>query len=911
MKKNISINLQGIIFHIEDDGYEVLSRYLQEVKKYFASYQGHEEIVADIEGRIAELFSARLSASKQVITLADVEELTAKMGRVSDFAPEPDEEDMAADAAGATGPGGTFGPNGPFGAKGSAGSEGPFGPKGPFGNGPAIDASGQPRRLYRDLAHRKIAGVCAGLAQYFMVNPLVVRLIFLALLLLPNVFGIYDHIPGTGVFRHRFDFGGLALIAYIVLWVVLPKRDDAPAPIDTLDLGGSLTGRKLFRDIDTGKVGGVASGLAFYFRTDVVLMRALFLLGAFFTFGSTIILYIILWAVVPEARTVSEKMQMRGDAVTLSGIDNSLRASAFDLDNVATPTGRPVGTFLEGAARTARPAVSFVGTVIRWVVGLLLIFWGGSWLFGVLTALGVALSIIPFSAMEYTSNGFMFDNEFGELARNLSPWGAVAGALLIGIPGLGILLLGLRLLLRRPVLGRSAGGVLLGLWLLGLVGSAVAGLQVARDFQAKGTYTTTVRFAGLPGRDVVLDSRNLEEKTKWVNLHLAPANSSTAPYVEEEFRANGRTQDAARLTAQQTILYHIEQRDSTITFDQGFQLKDNAPFRNQRLTLTLYLPVDKTYRLTPLFLEHLDDDDFTGNRRPRDNQAHRARFTAQGKFECLDCPAADDEASDDRDEDDDHDEVVNLDVNGAKTEVRVNTDGDEPTVRIHSEAAKFSPDPATYGTGRKTLNSPGSFDEVEVRGAVRLLLRQGAGYKVEAAGRTQDLDYLRLETTGDRLVVAQRTNSLLSGFNFSSQPILVTVTVPTLQRLNLSGACQADVSGFNQDNLRLEATGASSARLDVHVPSLTLDLSGACAIDLRGAATELLVDGSGVCQVNGLALQAQRANVELRGMSQAKVRAATELKVDLSGSSHVRYAGSPGHIEKDLSGASSLEEVKD
>jgi len=93
MKKNISINLQGIIFHIEDDGYEVLSRYLHEVKAHFASYQGHEEIVADIEGRIAELFSARLSAVKQVITLTDVEEMTAKMGRVSDFASEPDEDD--------------------------------------------------------------------------------------------------------------------------------------------------------------------------------------------------------------------------------------------------------------------------------------------------------------------------------------------------------------------------------------------------------------------------------------------------------------------------------------------------------------------------------------------------------------------------------------------------------------------------------------------------------------------------------------------------------------------------------------------------------------------------------------------------------------------------------------------------
>ncbi|UOQ77808.1 hypothetical protein MUN84_03875 [Hymenobacter sp. 5516J-16] len=61
MKKNISINLQGMIFHIEEDGYDVLSRYLAEVKAHFSGYRGHEEIVADIESRIAELFAARLS----------------------------------------------------------------------------------------------------------------------------------------------------------------------------------------------------------------------------------------------------------------------------------------------------------------------------------------------------------------------------------------------------------------------------------------------------------------------------------------------------------------------------------------------------------------------------------------------------------------------------------------------------------------------------------------------------------------------------------------------------------------------------------------------------------------------------------------------------------------------------------
>ncbi|MDJ0367205.1 PspC domain-containing protein [Hymenobacter sp. H14-R3] len=899
MKKNISINLQGIIFHIEDDGYEVLSRYLHEVKAHFASYQGHEEIVADIEGRIAELFAARLSVSKQVITLADVEELTAKMGRVSDFAPEPDEEDTATADAGSPA-GGTFGPDGTFG-KG--------GPNGPFATGPQT-ADGQPRRLYRDLAHRKIAGVCAGLAQYFLVNPLVIRLAFLALVLLPNLFRHRFPFPGVGLFDRSFDVSGFAVVAYIILWIVLPKREDAPAPIDTLSATGPWAGRKLFRDVDSGKVGGVSAGLAAYFRTDVVLVRVLFLIGLFLG-GSTFIIYLILWAVVPEARTVSEKMQMRGDDVTLSGIDNNLRSNATDGDGPAAPN-RPLGTYLESAARQARPAVGFIGTLLRWIVGALLIFWGGSWLLSVLVALGAALSIIPFTAIEHTRNGFMFDDSFGAVVRNLPPWGAVAGALLTGIPGLGLMLLGLRLILRRPVLSRTVNLSLLGLWLLGVVGSAAAGLQVARNFQTKDTYTTTVRLTPILGKGIVLDSRNVEEHFQWVDINLAPADSNATPFVEEEFQARGRTEEAAHLTAQQTINYNITQRDSTIIFDQGTTLKGSAPFRNQRLHLTLHLPLNKVYRLTPLFIEHLDDEDFTNGRRPEGDQAHRARFTREGKFTCLDCPRSDNDNDSADENDSDNDEVVSVDANGTKMNVRVSTDGDNASVRVSTTAPQFNTNPAHYGSGRKTLNGDDKFSEVEVHGAFQVVVRQGDSYKVEAAGRTADLADVRLDVQGDRLVVRNRNrNGILSALRLDNGPVLVQVTLPRLRHLQVSGACQADARGFRDEDLRLESSSASIVHLDVNVPRLDLDLSSASQVTLNGSAKELTIDGSSASQVEAKGLRASRVALDLSSGSQARVHATDELKADLSSGSLARYTGNPGKVEKDLSSGSTLEKISD
>jgi phage shock protein PspC (stress-responsive transcriptional regulator) len=896
MKKNISINLQGIIFHIEDDGFEVLSRYLHEVKAHFANYQGHEEIVADIEGRIAELFSARLSPIKQVITLTDVEEMTAKMGRVSDFATEPDEEDEPA-TTGATGS--TYGPNGSHHASSQATTE-------PTG----------PRRLYRDLAHRKIAGVCAGLAQYFLVNPLVVRLIFLALVLLPNVFGIYDHFPGTGMFRHRFDFGGLALIAYVVLWIALPKRDDAPTPIDTLDFGGPLTGRKLFRDVDFGKVGGVSAGLAAYFRTDVVLMRVLFLVSLFLG-GSGFIAYIILWAVVPEARTLSEKMQMRGDAVTLSGIDNNLRTGAFDGEGNAPTGSRPVGAFLESAARGARPAVSFLGSVIRWGVAVLLMFMGGSWLLSALSVGAAALGIISSESIIHTnSNDFPFgDESFNSVVRNAQPWGIVALLLVVGIPALALILLGVRLALRRSVLGRSLSLSLVGLWLLGLFGTAIGAAQIARENQTRASYTTTRRLSAVPGPGIVLASRDMEDFMDEARLNLAIADSGAAPFIEEEYQARGRTQSAARLTAQQSILYNVTQQDSTITFDQGITLRESTPYRGQRLTLTLHLPLDKTYRLTPRFIEKLNTSDFTNGNRPSGDEEHRARFTRQGKFTCLDCsPTSDNDGDDDsasNGSDNDGDEVVDIGVNGKKMQLRVNTDGDSPKVRIRTEAGGFNTDLGHYGTGRKTLNNPGDFNEIEAQGPFRVLIRQGDSYRVEAAGRPEDMEKVRLSTDGDRLLVQHRNRDFFSGWNSGSNPILVTITLPRLERLEISGACDADVSGFRDAPFRLEASGAAMAKVDVNVPRIELDLSSASQVDLRGSANELRVEGSSASQLDALKLRTERASIELSSASQAQVHASNDLKVDLSGASSVSYAGNPSNIEKKLGGASSLEQVKE
>jgi len=159
MNKTIIININGIVFHIEEDAYEVLQAYMTEVKRHFAYSTDNEEIVADIENRLAEMFTERLAEqNKQVIVLQDVLDITARMGNVNDFEIESDDSGFAYERTGY-------------------------------------------RTLFRDPEDRMIGGVCSGLGHYFDIEVKWVRLIAVLATIL----------WGTG------------FMAYIILWMVTPR----------------------------------------------------------------------------------------------------------------------------------------------------------------------------------------------------------------------------------------------------------------------------------------------------------------------------------------------------------------------------------------------------------------------------------------------------------------------------------------------------------------------------------------------------------------------------------------------------------------------------------------------------------------------------------------------------------------
>src|SRR4051794_12446506 len=96
MNKTVTVNIGGIVFHIDENAYERFKQYLESIRSHFTASEGRDEIMQDIESRIAEMFQEKIRDQKQVITLADVEEVTLLMGKPEDFADESRKENEPA-----------------------------------------------------------------------------------------------------------------------------------------------------------------------------------------------------------------------------------------------------------------------------------------------------------------------------------------------------------------------------------------------------------------------------------------------------------------------------------------------------------------------------------------------------------------------------------------------------------------------------------------------------------------------------------------------------------------------------------------------------------------------------------------------------------------------------------------------
>ena len=578
MKQVININFQGSVVPIETTAFELLKNYTDSLNRHFVNEEGKEEIINDIESRIGELFQERLKKGATCITDDDVNAIIKNMGRPEDFEAMDDTQQQNASTSSSAN------------QQQSAGSN-----------------TGTQRRLYRNEYDKVLGGVCSGLANYFNIDVVIVRIIFVVLL-----------------------FSGVGFLTYIIMWVAVPSSS-------VKEIGGAR--KKLFRDPDEKIIAGVCSGIGNYFGINAWIPRVLFLIpflsflsrwghwGGFWDFGdvvrftfspTSLIVYIILWIVIPEALTTSEKLAMKGEKVDIDSIKNSVMEEMKGVGKKAEKFGSEASTVIsEKAKLVAGDVQNFtrrnrggLGNVIAMIAKIFAYFIIGCVCFAfvmLLFGLGV-LSIGVFPLKDYILNGGW---------QNVFAWGTLL--LFIAVPIIGIVIW----IIRKVAKMRNNSKILRltfgSLWTIGWVCVIMLIASVTRDFKTASQLdeqplalinpqvNKLVVTSSLPftkkyyGRNWIrfepfenlIDEDTAFVRNVYVEIVKSP-NDSFQVTMKKTARGNTRA-EANKLAS--LINFDVSQRDSVLLLEKGIAINKTDKFRYQMVIVTVYVPVGKQIRV--------------------------------------------------------------------------------------------------------------------------------------------------------------------------------------------------------------------------------------------------------------------------------------------------------------------------
>lgn len=814
MKKNISINISGIIFHIEEDGYKKLKDYLDSINKYFSSYDDSEEIIADIESRIAEIFLEKLDEEgKQVISNTDIDQLISTMGVISDFEAMEEDDDFAA-----------AGEKHKSTEKTKAKSKSQTKEK---------RDDYQPRKLYRDLNNQIMGGVSSGLARYFSIDPLWIRIAFVLSFL-----------------------GGFGLIVYIVLWIVIPgstelKEDDSI--------------KKFYRDPDDRVLGGVASGLANYFKTDTIVFRIIFIV-LFFGFGTGFLAYIVLWIIAPQAKSLTDKMQMKGEKVTLSNIDSNIKRNKEEDLN---PKGegaftkillfpfRLIGRVFRALGSAIAPLLLFIAAAFRVFIGSIISLVGISVMFSLLVTAGVLLGIHDGEWFNFGDGDFpihIFYNTVPEI-------GILFAFAAVFIPFLYVFIAGITIIAKRKVMSSSVGWSILGIWMISVLGTFATVPNVIRDFREEG-YHDVSEVLSVEADTVTLSLREYSESTRssfrfrdrydryernyssieseFTDLDIR-ASRDNSWRLEKRATARGRNIDDADRNAEE-ISYNYRVNGDEIVFDSGLSLPDDAVFRFQDLAMTLYIPVNQPFKVNRDMsrLMNYFSYRYTWWEVYRNTWA----FDEDGSLICLTCEEDERESSYDD--------------------------------RTDSQSYNFD-----------------DFQEVTIEASIPVNIKYGESYEVKITGSENKFDDLNIRKQGSNLIISSSVN------NWSGNSL--EIQLPEISNLNVIEDADVNLNGSNLEDTRVVVRNNGRLQLTGNLSSLNLRIINDSRVDSEAIIDNLTMEVMDQSRFYGYDGRIKDCTMIANSEARVRLNVTDYLGVEATGFSSVRYKGSPKVDIKDKS----------
>ncbi|MFL1011150.1 PspC domain-containing protein [Flavisericum labens] len=595
MNKTVNINLAGIFFHIDEDAYLKLQRYLEAIKRSFTDSQGRAEIIADIEARIAELFNERVQNHKQVIRLKEVDEVISIMGQPEDYLVDDE---------------------------------------------------------------------------------------------------IFEDEPQTSY-----------------------KSKPQPS-------------KKLFRDTDNSYIGGVSSGLAHYFGIDAVWIRLAWVL-LIFGAGTGVLLYILLWILVPEANTTAEKLMMTGEPVNISNIEKKIKDGFDSVTETVSDVAKNVSDSVSNAAKnvdikkstnsiksssrtffdTLADVIMFFLKVFAKLIGLFLIFIGASTIIALIIGLfsvGV-VNIVHIPGLDLV--------EIANVAGTPIWLVSLCAFFAAGIPFFFLFYLGLKILINNlKSIGNIAKFTLLGIWFISIIALIVMGIRQASEHAFEEHYvektqlpvtandTLRIKMVGHDnfnahrfrhGNDFKLAHNENGEKVLFSDdVHIiVKSTTDTVATIAIEKSANGRDYETA-ITRAKNINYGYELKNNELILNSFLTTNPQNKLSDQEVDVILYLPKNSTTYFNNSARSFIAYKKYSGNIVSKEHTNHYLKILDEDS-ECLDCPDEGFEVKvntpkvkidDDGIEinsDETHLKIDNTGIKAESDEVKVNIDSDG--INIESE----------------------------------------------------------------------------------------------------------------------------------------------------------------------------------------------------------------------------------
>jgi phage shock protein PspC (stress-responsive transcriptional regulator) len=579
MKQVININFHGQVVPIEVSAFDLLKSYTDSLNRFFSNEEGKEEIINDIESRIAELFQERLKKGATCITDDDVSAIIKSMGTPDDF--ELDEEKVN---------------------------------RAENNNNSSTGAAAAPvsRRLTRDAKNQVFGGVCSGIANYFNIDPLIVRIIFVVVAMA----------FGTGI------------LAYIIMWVAVPSSTSG-------EIGAPR--RKLYRDPDDKIIAGVGGGLGSYFGINPWIPRAIFLLpflsfvfrwnnfgfgdfpdfvnfsfspGAFFA-------YIILWLVLPEASSTTEKLQMKGEKVDMNSIKNSVMEEMKGVQKRAEKIGEQAKVVATEAGELAREKATVMGSELKTVaykrsrnLGDVLLILLKAFAYFIIGCVVFALVMALIGFAIFAIGVFPFkDYLLTEGWQNALAWGTLI--FFIAVPVIGIVTWIIRRLAKIKGQRTLLRASFISMWILGWICAVCLIASITQDFRSGSKFNEQqVALTNPSVNKLIVTNHTPDSKfisKKWLRFEpFEGLHEDSAMVNNVEIKIVKSTNDSFRVTKMYLargkysryadslaakINFNVSQSDSALLLDKGISINKIDKLRNQKVIVIVYVPVGKQIRV--------------------------------------------------------------------------------------------------------------------------------------------------------------------------------------------------------------------------------------------------------------------------------------------------------------------------